>query len=153
MAESVFKAILDQVQADIQGLNLAGIDSGSIRVVKVFSDIEEMLPTLPGVLIGPLDAETSPPQVGTNARDDIGYPIVVGMFAADSDDQVQNHDRNLLWRERIRRQFANRRLANVPSVYTCLLEPRTIVDPRRWLTRNLWASSLLLRFMSRETRL
>ncbi len=47
MADSVLKAILDQVQADIRGLNLIGIASESVQLVKVFNDAEELLPTLP----------------------------------------------------------------------------------------------------------
>lgn len=150
MADSVLKSILDQVQADIRSLNLADIDAGNIQVIKVFSNVEERLPTLPGVLIAPLDGESINRGGGTNNRDDVGYPIAVGMFAADSDSQTENYDRNLLWRERIRRKFVNQRLSGVPSVYTCVAEPRQIVDPQRWLSRNLWMSTLVLRFLSRE---
>ena len=152
MTDSVLKSILDHVQADIQSLALADIEAGNVRVIKVFSNVEELLPTLPGVLIAPLDGETIHRGDGTNQRDDFGYPIAVGMFAADSDSQSENYDRNLLWRERIRRRFVNQRLSGVASVYTCMVEPRQIVDPERWLSRNLWASTLVLRFLSREVR-
>jgi hypothetical protein len=118
----------------------------------VFNHVEELLPTLPGVLIAPLDADAISRAGGTNQRDDVGYPIAVGLFAADSDSQTENYDRNLLWRERIRRKFLHQRLSGVPSVYTCLVEPKQIVDPFRWLARNLWVSTLLLRFLSREAR-
>ena len=152
MADSVLKSILDQVQADVQSLALDGIASGNIQVIKVFNQVEEVLPTLPGVLVLPIDSESIARADGTNHRDDVGYPIAIGIVAADSDSQSADFDRNLLWRERIRKKFINQRLVNVPSVFTCLIEPRQIVDPFRWLSRNLWVSTLILRFMSREAR-
>lgn len=153
MANSVLKTVLDQVQADIRSLSLEGINDASVHVVKVFNQIEEVIPELPGVLVLPIDSESVARNAGTNNRDDVGYPVAVGMFAADSDSQAADFDRNLLWRERIRKKFVNQRLSNVSSVYTCLIEPRQIVDPFRWLSRNLWVSTLVLRFMSRESRI
>jgi len=151
MADSVLMTILGQVKADIQSLNLADIDAGNIHVVKVFSNAEELLPTLPGVLIAPRETESAA-QSGTNSRVDVDYLVVIGVFAEDGDDQSTNFDRNLLWRERIRRKFMDQRLTGVPSVFTCRLEPGEVVDRKRWLSRGLWSSTLGLRFLSREPR-
>ncbi|MEQ8788875.1 MAG: hypothetical protein RIC55_21365 [Pirellulaceae bacterium] len=152
MADSVLMTILEQVQMEIQGLNLLGIDADSVHIVKVFTDTEELLPTLPGVLVGPADGESVPQGGGTNSRVDVGYPVAIGIFAADGDSQSDDFDRNLLWRERIRSKFVDQRLAGAPSVYTCRFEPREIVDRKRWLSRGLWSSSFGLRFLSREPR-
>lgn len=151
MTDSVLMTVLEQVKAGVQSLNLAGINAGNIHIVKVFGSAEELLPTLPGVLIAPRETGDVA-QGGTNVRMDVGYLVVVGLFAEDGEDQSVNFDRNLRWSERIRRKFVDQRLPGAPSVFSCRLESSEIVDRKRWLSRGLWSSVLGLRFLSRESR-
>jgi hypothetical protein len=62
-----------------------------------------------------------------------------------------NLDQYLLWREQIARAFRQQRLSGVPEIYTCIVEPDQVVGADAW-SKNLFASSLVLRFLSRERR-
>ena len=145
-------AVLEQcllaVQSRIQGLSLSGIANGSVIVQKVPSDRNV---TRPGVLIGPVGAEAVSLPAGSNLRDDIGYPVYVGLVAADDQDQSVNRARNLLWREKIRRAFHAQRLPGVALVFTCGVETRDIVAPD-WFASMRFVSAMVVRCFAREPR-
>lgn len=152
---SVHFDILTQVKNCIQALTLNGLDVANVKVVKIpwatriFG--EERSLTYPGILISPLGVEAMNATAGTNASDDVGYPVLVSIFAADQQDFEANLEDYLKWRETIARAFRNQRLDGVSGVYTCIVEPGQVMQPEAFV-RNTWQSTLTLRFFSRETR-
>lgn len=169
--EAVYFAILEAVQDGIQALNLDGIDDADIQLVKVNPGRETVKPTIPGILVFPTGTEAIPLDGGTLRRDDLGYPVGILMLDADRQssvtgipadadeghvDQDYNFNAKLLWREKIRKKFIRQRLTAVAitdvDVWTCEVEPDIVVDPGPLWSANLWVGSLVLRFISRETR-
>ncbi|ANS03311.1 hypothetical protein [uncultured Mediterranean phage uvDeep-CGR2-KM19-C37] len=148
---SNYKTILNTVQTDIQGLSLSGISSTSIVQLKVPTDREVDFPALPGVLIAPFGAKRISPTGGTNASDDIEYPIVIVTLQAGDADQDDNIDRSLQWHETIIGNFVHKRLSSPTSIYTCFVDPRDVFNAAAWFN-NYDAGGMVLRFLSREVR-
>lgn len=153
MAEAVFESILQAVRQQIFEIVLPGLPDENVQVVKLYRNRGTVEPGLPGVLVFPSGVETITPT--TNASDDIGYPVAVAMLAEDrndgTQDQEQNRDRLLLWREKVRDHFIGQRLTGVVTVWNCIVEPNVIVDQPEW-ANNVWRGALVLRFVSRERR-
>jgi hypothetical protein len=141
------------VQSQIQGLNLSGISADSIIVRKLpwARDFTQGRISYPGIVISPYGVETMSLAEGTNLRDDVGYPVIVSILAADNQDQVNNLGTYLLWREKLARYFRNQPLATVNEVYTCRIEPQPIVLPAAFQDL-VFVSAMCLRFISREQR-
>jgi hypothetical protein len=148
---STYKTILNTVQTDIQGLALSGVSNTSIVQLKVPTDREVDFPALPGVLIAPFGAKRISPSAGTNASDDIEYPVVIVTLQAGDADQDGNMDRSLQWHEDIVGKFIHKRLSSPTSVITCQVDPRDVFNPSAWFN-NYDAGGMVLRFMSRELR-
>ena len=151
MATSTYKTILDAVQSEIQGLELTAIDSTSVVVHKKATDREDTLPELPGVVIAPMGARTISDTAGTNAKDDIIYPVLVAVLQVGNQDQSTNFDRFTNWTELIIKHFIHQRLTGAATVCTTSVDPRDAFDSVAW-TDNIDASGMVLRFLSRETR-
>ena len=165
---AVYFDILNQVKVRIQSLDLTGIPDSSVEIVKANTERETVNPGIPGVLILPFGEEGIPVEAGSLRRDQIGYPVAVIMIDVDRQssvtnvpasadegtvDQDYNLDIKLTWRERIRKRFINQKLPGVNSVWNCVIEPDLVVDAETLLNQNLWMSVLVLRFLSRETRM
>jgi hypothetical protein len=148
-SEAVLYQCLDAVRSRIQGLSLAGVQNDQVVIGKVPDDKNR---SFPSILITPFQSESLNAADGTNSRDDLGYPVLVAILAADNQDQQANLDTYLVWREKIRQAFHNQRLPGVSEIITTAVEPRNIVEPAAWFERNLFVSGLLLRFLSREPR-
>lgn len=148
----VYYPILTAVQTVIQGLNLTGIADDDVRVqwvptTKIPEDI-----TLPAVLISPTKSETINANVGVVGKDDIGYPVGIYLLDKQNRDVTANLERNLGWRSAVIKAFHEKRLSGVSSILYTRVEPDTIVDIPAFFAQNLWKSSLVLRFYSREAR-
>lgn len=121
---SVHAALAAQVQSMIQGMlgtSIIGPTPQSVRVRKTgyLADYSGQNPLpanyayqLPGIVICYFDVEDIDPALGTNARDEIGYPITIvfaregqsaNTFSEDSDDLF------LTWRQAVERTFTNLR--------------------------------------------
>lgn len=153
--EAVMERILLAVQARVRSLALDGVDLNSILVRKVAWDRDlgaGATFSWPTIQISPLEQETMSPKAGTNLMDDVGYPVQVAMLSLDQQDQAAFRARYLKWREQIARAFRQQRLPGVPEVYSCAVEPNSIVDDAIWLRQQIWAGLLLLRFITREPR-
>lgn len=155
-AFSVHYQCLLAAQARIQGLSLSGIASASIRVQKVpvaSADLWGATKTyaFPGIILSPLGTERMNPMAGTNVRDDVGYPVVVSIFDADNQSVTANHNKYLLWRQKIARAFRNQRLPGVSEIIYATVETGPILDPAQWM-QNRFHSAMTLRFTSREIR-
>ena len=160
MATSIKRKIVEQVQSDIQAIGLSGIASENIVIVEGAElndqpdeqSITEILGALPGVVIMSVEAETID-ELGASpvGKDDIGYPVLIGLFAAKTEDITTSDDVQALWREQIRQTFIRQRLSTI--AHTCTVEPKGAVNSawrRKFLT---WASMMVLRFHVREARL
>lgn len=152
---AVLYRCLRAVQSRLQLLALADIAGSEIIVQKLPLDRALGSATfheLPAVLVSP-EQESMDPHAGVNQRDDVGYGVRVTLVDRDNQERTReaNLDKFLLWREQIARAFRQQRLSGVPEIYTCIVEPDQVVGSDAW-TKNLFASSLVLRFLSRERR-
>jgi len=156
MADSVYLTILAAVKDRIAALNIAGVKQQKVVTVKVWTpDVIECLPGMPGVVIGPPDRANITDVGGTNIHDDIGYPVQIVFFSEECEtdnEETVRYDRNMLIHERLRRGLIHRALPNT-TVYTSRLESEQIIDPYMWKQRNLFMGILVVRFISRETRI
>lgn len=156
--ESTHYQILVAVQAVIQSLTLAGLDNDSVVVKKLplerAFDPETANPVvaLPCVLITPV-REIMPPTAGVTSFDDVLYGVLVTTVGKDNQEKTlaADIDTFTLWRQRIAMAFRSQGLSAVATVYNAVVEPADVVIPSAWHA-NLFASALLIRFTSRETR-
>ncbi len=150
-AESVEGRCLDAVQAGIKAMAQAG-SLPSFPMANVYKKmaLDDKNAKFPAVFLTPADAEKVLPS-GTNVRDDWGRPVVVQIVDRNTQDYEKNMDQYLLWRERIMRYFINQRLAGVPEVYQCKIEPDVIFDPKLPAFAFL-VSAFVIRCITRETR-
>lgn len=104
---------------------------------------------MPGIAVNPFGREGQP---GTlTGRDDINYPVTVTFFDTQAQGNAENLARDLLWRQRAFRAFRHQRLAGVPEIFTADVVPDPVADAGAYKT-NLWVSSFLINFRSREVR-
>ena len=147
--EAVLYQCLAAARSRVQGLSLPGIANGSVIVRKVPDDKNIMKPC---VVIAPLGRENLDATDGTNNRDDVGYAVLLAFLDGDNQNQTSNHNRNLLWREKVRQAFHNQRLPGVDSIINTVVEPLSVTDAAAWFERNTFVSTMILRFISREPR-
>lgn len=105
----------------------------------------------PCVIISPGVAETMNRKDGTNYRDDVGYPVRIDIVDNDNHANGTDISDHLLARERIARYFRNQALSSVTEIYNCEAIPGPISDHTAF-DKNLFVSTLTLRFISREIR-
>lgn len=147
---------MEAIQTQIRALDLSGLDDANVVIVKLpLADrVKEqaIVAAYPAILISPFGQEQMDPLAGTNLRDDIGYPVVCSIVAADNQALQSNLDTYLDWRQSLREEFHNSRLAGaVSTVFNAYVEPGPVVLPSAWFA-NFWHSSLTIRCISRETR-
>lgn len=141
------------VQARIQSLALSGITNSNIAVKKL--PWHRATDTYPQIIITGYLPESFPRGAGTNQRNDVGYPVTVTILEADNQNLTANHERNLLWRQRIVQACIDRQIE--PSLGAgnshgiCTVEPNTVVVPDSF-ANNVFHSSFVLRFTARQTR-
>ncbi len=152
MPNAILYDVLLAVQSQIVSLNLSGIDSAHVILQKVPSDRDGDLPAtkFPCVIVAPFGPEILNAADGTNLRDDIIYPVIVAILAADNGDQSANFNTYLTWREQIRHSFHNKVLGTL--CYRVQVQPQDIVDRGAWFERNLFASGVVLQCFNREAR-
>jgi len=146
---------LTATRSTIRLLGLSGLANDSVVIRKL--PLERIVRgseaiAMPAVLLTPRP-EIINPYAGTNVKDDIGYGVLVSILAEDNQEPTlaANLEKYLSWRRSIISAFRNQRLAGVPSVYTCHVEPGEVISPPAWLA-NLYVSGLVLRFIAREAR-
>lgn len=144
--------ILEAVTAKLQSLAIAGLAGVYLRkfpsvdktdgpglVVTYFGEAEEMMG-------------------GDRAADEIGFPVLVYQ---DSPTLIEEETRpqELLWRGQVSDALRGQRLAGVPEVTNCLVEPRSVLEQgSETLTRTpqdvaaRMRSGMLFRFVARAAR-
>jgi len=154
MSDSIFHSCMESIRQIILDQNLTDIAPTNVLILKRLRDLQTDLPITPYpcILIGPMGSEALNPLGGTNRHDDVVYPIRIVMVALDSQNQFNNFDRNLLWRETIRRKINNKRLPGVDTCLRATVKPGSIVDAASW-DKNKYVSVLDVEVTSRESRL
>lgn len=149
---SVYNDILTQVSTDVKALALTGITNTNVLILKVATDRKQNVPALPAIVISPFGAKSSPSTAGTNARDDIEYPVLIATLAASNESQTSDLDRELTWHESIMSAFINQPLNGVASVFTCRVNPQDVFNPAAFFDKQLDVGGTVFRFVSREAR-
>lgn len=149
MADSTYLSILEAVQTTVRLLSLTDIDSDNVVIAKLPLARRGVVPALPGLIIAPFGMKTADAAGGTNASDDISYPVLIATLSKSDHDAAVNLDRDLKWGEDILAAFLHQRLPAVATVLTCEIEPRDAFDPNAWFA-GYDAGAMVLRFISRE---
>lgn len=148
--------LIDAAVAALRALTFAGIESSKIVGLQVLTDEKSAVSAIPAVLVCPLGAESMSPEAGTNASDDIGYPIAVVFLAASNDAHTGNRDARLLWRERAVDHFIRNRMAvTLPAgshLIDQFIEPQNAIDPGSWFQKQLFLSAFVVRCVVRKQR-
>lgn len=160
--------LMTLIKSSIENRGLIGISSANVIIVKEPVKLLKELPTpkpWPGIVIAPWGAEELNPMEASNSRDDVYYPIVVAVIAADNGDQQKSFNKYLFWRQSVRQLFHDQQLPNNTTstvngtsyvagtlAWHVYVRPLDIVDRQAWRENNQFASGLLLRCKSRETR-
>ncbi len=152
MPNSVLYDILGAIKTAIEARGLVGIASANIVIQKIPGNRPADLPAqqFPAIVIAPYGAEELDSRAGTNSRDDVVYPVLVAILAADDGDQELHLNQYLTWRQSIRQLFHDQPLASL--CFTVQVKPLDMIDREAWLKRNLFASGLVLQCFSREPR-
>lgn len=154
--ESVAYQTLVAVRDTIAALNLEGVAGENVRWQKVPFE-ERQLEDLPdGVVLVSPGTEEIPPADGTNARDDVTYPVQVVYAQKSGEPHLTDRlNRMLTWRQSIRRAFHHQRLSGVSETGTdhifCTVRPGVVILPASFQKR-IDAGALVVRCEFRETR-
>lgn len=160
-SESVYFQCLQAAQTRIRLLELRDIMPGNITAWKlpllraVGSAIGKKA-SFPCVILSTMEAEALNAEAGTNARDEIIYPVGVTIVSEvdvkpEYGHVEEGHDRHLKWREQIRKAFINQRLPGVSSIWRTNVRMR-VPQIAGLIADGLEGSAMVLEFISRETR-
>lgn len=155
MAGVAAEEVLAGVRSVIAGLTLTGLSSANVVAMLVGDDEEGNGPNVPGfpcVICCYEGGEAVDPSAGTNLRDDVVYPVSVVILSSENRSNT-NRERNLKWRQQIRRAFHHQRLSGVTAghAWKCEVRPGAIADRPRWL-QNQHAQVLVVAVTVREPR-
>lgn len=117
LTESAEGCVLLAVAARIKQLNLTGIAPEKVLIQSLawMPDPNDTPP--PYVLVSPAP-ETTPWDEGTNERDDVVFGVVVSIVLANQRNVTRALGLQLYWRERIRRAFQNKTIADLSEYLT-----------------------------------
>lgn len=164
----ILEDLLTLIQTSIVNRGLQGISSSSVLVQKVprarAQDLPDGATSFPCIVIAPWGAEELL-DFGTS-RDDVVYPIVVGIVANDQQkDQSKNRGLYFGWRESLRKLFINQPLPNQVTAtvngtsyasgmlaYQVKIQPLDIIDRESWQSFGNYVSGMVLKCYSREVR-
>lgn len=149
LVTSVWERCVSSVITLIQSLNLDGLTSDKIVKVWYPGAYRNIEPTPPCIQVAPMGAETYPGQL--TGTDDVGYGVLVVLFAPTNRESQGKLSQVLLWRQKIQHAFRFQRLAGTPEIFWTECYPDVVANPGAFQD-NLLASALMFRFLSRETR-
>ena len=146
-SQTVYERILEQVQSDIAGAGLDGIQARDVVLQTVPDKIDRRM-----IIVAPTEPE-SMLATGTNTRDDIVYRVTVAhVDPANRSQRQANRNRWLSWRQDIARLFRRQHLTGVDEVRDCTVNYRNQADTTAWYQDNLCVGALTLNFTAREVR-
>ena len=143
--------IMAAAQTRIHGLALAGLADEAVLVRPLPSDRDVgagRSHALPVVEITPHQAAREATARG-NLPDSFEYAVQVTILAADRPDLPANLARWLTWREQIAAAFRHQPLVDIDEVLDCTVDPNEAMQAAALVRQNLWASTLVLRFVVR----
>ena len=154
--DSVYWRILTAVQVALQGMSLPHIQplsllpAGRVHLEKVPQWRDKQ--PYPVIIVYPPKGES----VGgvVNARDDITYAVGILFVYADEQQQADNYQLEMRWRQMIRRRFNQKRIdtVNVPEQFNCENDSNTVFDTAAFHVQGLSVSRLGFVFTTREVR-
>lgn len=156
--EVVWDECLTKIATAIKGLTLTAVTDARIVTMLVGDTQSGSGPDVSGypcVIVFPGAPEFD--DGGTNLRDDWTYPVAVAVVSQESgaeNPQQTNRARNLLWRERIRKLFHQKRLPGGVTngdAWRCICRPGAVADRPRWLNVE-HAQLLMVNVTVREPR-
>lgn len=157
-SDAILKLCLDAVKARLDSMVFAGISTANIIIRNL--PLEKGIGTgetfaYPAILISPPPDSglIMPAAEGTNRRDDVQYPVLIGVLdklTIDKDVLTANQNRNYLWQQQIVKAFRNQRIA-VDGVYTTIVESTQITNVQAW-RKGIYVSFGIFRFINREAR-
>ena len=155
MPEVVFNSVhmdlLEYVEAEIAKLELPELPPEQVYLGWIVTDRDRTI-TSGAVMIAPYEQEGQPG--GTNATDDIEYPIAVAILAP-GNQKITDRDemrKYLFWRQLIFRRFRVQQHKAVGRPLLCTIRPLPIVDGLAFRDQNLIVSGMTLVFTNREGR-
>lgn len=152
--DSMHFLLLQAIQARIIAVGLAEVGSNVlIRKIPTERGLDSGQIVYPAVIVSPLGTEQLPG--GTNVRDDVGYPVLVSVLAANNQDLTENNlNKFLLWRELIAKAFrGDQQLVTGGdwNAHKTKIEPGPVISPSA-VWNNLYQCSLTIRCEARQTR-
>lgn len=144
-SESLTLRCFDAIQQTIQRLTLSGLASTSIYQRKFPWGIEV---THPACILSPVTEQVKD---ATNESDDWALGVQITLTAAGNRSLTSNHDRLLMWRERIMLALHNQKLIGVEEVYIVKVEPGPPFDPFAFAAQYD-ATTMVARCWSRRNR-
>lgn len=168
MADAIYWQLLESVQTGIRDALTFSTESGdtapppkdaAVVIRKLpFTDNDmkhDRSEDLPGIIISPVGAE-SPPNEGTNRRDDTWYKILVQIIDNDPTYKTENLKSYLKWQQQIRKYFQSAERSDVQSddgyANFGFVTSQDVVDPKLYPLHKLFVGGLSLIFGVRETR-
>lgn len=168
MADAIYWQLLESVQSGIRTALTFSTESGdTVHPIKDAAVVIRKLPfrddddtndrseDTPGVIISPVGA-TSPPDEGTNRRDDTWYRILVQIIDHDPTDDTENLKTYLKWQQQIRKYFQSDARDDVQSADGFanfgFVTSQDVMDNRLYAVHKLFVCGLELIFGVRETR-
>lgn len=151
MPSAVIYQVMTQMQTQIRALSLTGIASADVLIKWCPRQLDNTTDPTPCIEICPAPLPEGMDQQDLTATDKVRYPVLVTIIDANNQDFDKDLDRNLLWREKINREFRYRPLTGISEIIHCFPEPKAIIDPA-WFRLNRFYSAIVFRFVSRETR-
>lgn len=152
---SYHSRILDAIVDRIISLSLPGIEDDHVerRPVAYFRKEDTEL-GLPLVVVCPGPNELVSPTAGTNVRDDVGYPVLICIWARGDGIKTteETEEAFYLWRQRIIQSLNQQRLSPIAQVSYCRVDPLTIMGPQEFHGITLIAGGLLVRAFVRQGR-
>jgi hypothetical protein len=170
MAYSTLQRILEVLQERLRSMTFSPqpgdpcqpIHSRNIVVWKqkfAATEGEESLPHVetPGLVITPPKTIRAPADLGTNARDDVIYPVAVQLVDSDGQERVLGLPSYLKWLEQIRRACHARswpevEIATYGDVYASFAEVTDTLDPKVWTRHQKFVAAVAIAFFVREQR-
>lgn len=149
LLNQIFTEIDNLALDDTEGSGIGALSSDDIGIGHVPVDSDQLRTDYPAIALAPFGAEEIDTEVGTNASDQITYPV--GVFILYPVAGIHDFlilDNLLYWREVILDHFIENRSwmsgilpAGTQEVF-CRLTPLEIVDPIGWYDRDMFVSGL-----------
>lgn len=151
---AVFEQCLQSIMTVLQGAASAS-KFGEITPDRIVHqdkvDSEHLGVSVPAIVITPGLNENE--EGGTNASDDISYPIMIGIVDRKDTHEVANTPTYFYWREVVRQLFNNKRLPGVPTSWKTVVNFEIALDHKEDdEDMNWFASSLRIDCKNRELR-